>query len=108
MSLTCLILAKRRSLHSLQGGTNKNMGIKLPTIEPEAAPAQLYNARETRSLVLPEPSGRPLMGNEGDQLEPDERITVLRAQSGERDAFDKLVDLYQERLMYYVRRLAPD
>ena len=37
-----------------------------------------------------------------------ERITVLRAQAGDRGAFHELVDLYDSRLMYYVRRMVPD
>jgi RNA polymerase sigma-70 factor, ECF subfamily len=37
-----------------------------------------------------------------------ERMTVLRAQSGDRDAFNELVNLYEGRLMYYVRRMIPD
>ncbi len=37
-----------------------------------------------------------------------ERITVLRAQAGDRAAFDELVDAYQERLMYFVHRLVQD
>lgn len=34
-----------------------------------------------------------------------ERLAVLRAQAGDRRAFHELVDLYQHRLMYYVRRM---
>jgi RNA polymerase sigma-70 factor (ECF subfamily) len=37
-----------------------------------------------------------------------ERLTVLRAQTGDRAAFDELVDTHQERLMYYVHRLVGD
>ena len=37
-----------------------------------------------------------------------ERVLVLRAQVGDREAFDQLVTLYQERLMYYVHRLVQD
>ena len=37
-----------------------------------------------------------------------ERALVLRAQLGDRDAFDQLVTLYQERLSYYVHRLVQD
>lgn len=37
-----------------------------------------------------------------------ERLVVLRAQVGDRAAFNELVDAYQERLMYYVHRLVPD
>ncbi len=37
-----------------------------------------------------------------------ERITVTRAQSGDRDAFGQLVAWYQDRLMYYVHRLIDD
>jgi len=36
---------------------------------------------------------------------PGERLTVLRAQGGDRAAFGMLVSLYEQRLMYYVRRL---
>src|SRR5689334_19279595 len=37
-----------------------------------------------------------------------ERIVVLRAQTGDRAAFDELVMLYQERLTYYVHRVVQD
>ena len=37
-----------------------------------------------------------------------ERTLVLRAQVGDRAAFDELVTLYQKRLMYYVHRLIQD
>jgi RNA polymerase sigma-70 factor, ECF subfamily len=37
-----------------------------------------------------------------------ERVLVLRAQVGDRAAFHELVDLYQERLTYYVNRLVQD
>jgi len=38
----------------------------------------------------------------------DELLTVMHAQAGDRDAFQKLVELYQDRLMYYVRRMVRD
>jgi RNA polymerase sigma-70 factor (ECF subfamily) len=41
--------------------------------------------------------------NTGQRLE----ILVLRCQLGDRDAFEELFGLYQPRLRYYVRRLAP-
>jgi RNA polymerase sigma-70 factor (ECF subfamily) len=37
-----------------------------------------------------------------------ERVVVLRAQLGDRSAFHELVDSYQERLTYYVRRMVHD
>ena len=37
-----------------------------------------------------------------------ERVLVLRAQLGDREAFHDLVTLYQERLTYYVHRLVQD
>lgn len=37
-----------------------------------------------------------------------ERVLVLRAQIGDRAAFHELVELYQERLTYYVQRLVQD
>jgi len=37
-----------------------------------------------------------------------ELLIVLRAQAGDRTAFHTLVDSYQDRLMYYVRRLLHD
>ncbi len=37
-----------------------------------------------------------------------ERTLVLRAQVGDRAAFDELVTIYQKRLMYYVHRLIQD
>ena len=37
-----------------------------------------------------------------------ERVLVLRAQLGNREAFNELVTLYQERLTYYVHRLVQD
>ncbi len=44
--------------------------------------------------------------NDPEQLH--ERILVLRAQVGDRAAFHELVDLYQERLTYYVNRQVQD
>jgi RNA polymerase sigma-70 factor (ECF subfamily) len=41
--------------------------------------------------------------SDGQQLE--ERLTVLRAQQGDREAFRNLVDLYDRRLLYFVRRI---
>jgi RNA polymerase sigma-70 factor (ECF subfamily) len=38
-----------------------------------------------------------------DQIE--ERLTVLRAQQGDREAFHKLVDWYDRRLLYFIRRM---
>jgi RNA polymerase sigma-70 factor, ECF subfamily len=35
----------------------------------------------------------------------EERLTVSRAQRGDRDAFRKLVDTYDRRLLYFVRRI---
>lgn len=34
-----------------------------------------------------------------------ERLTILLAQQGNREAFSKLVDLYDQRLLYFVRRI---
>lgn len=48
------------------------------------------------------------MATDEDWHEFSERLTVLRAQAGDRDAFHELVNLYQDRLMYYVRRVIPD
>lgn len=35
----------------------------------------------------------------------EERETVLRAQTGDREAFSQLVDAYDQRLLYFVRRV---
>jgi RNA polymerase sigma-70 factor (ECF subfamily) len=35
----------------------------------------------------------------------EERLTVLLAQEGDRDAFGRLVDRYDKRLLYFVRRI---
>ncbi len=49
------------------------------------------------------------MSDSHDDLEQlRERIAVMRAQAGDRDAFHQLVTLYQERLMYYVHHLIHD
>lgn len=37
-----------------------------------------------------------------------ERLTVLLAQQGNREAFEKLIDLYDRRLLYFVRRILGD
>jgi RNA polymerase sigma-70 factor (ECF subfamily) len=37
-----------------------------------------------------------------------ERVLVLRTQTGDRAAYHELVDLYQDRLTYYVQRLVQD
>ena len=41
-----------------------------------------------------------------DQLH--ERVLVLRAQLGDRPAFHELVELYQERMAYYIQRMVRD
>jgi RNA polymerase sigma-70 factor (ECF subfamily) len=38
----------------------------------------------------------------------EEQLTVLRAQGGDRDAFRALIDLYDRRLLYFVRRVLGD
>lgn len=38
----------------------------------------------------------------------EERLTVLLAQGGDRDAFRRLLDLYDARLLYFVRRILGD
>jgi RNA polymerase sigma-70 factor (ECF subfamily) len=43
------------------------------------------------------------VGNDAWQAE--ERLIVLLAQQGDRDAFRRLVDLYDGRLLYFVRRI---
>ena len=35
----------------------------------------------------------------------DEHMTILRAQQGDRDALSKLVDLYDQRLLYFIHRI---
>lgn len=40
-----------------------------------------------------------------DAREYEERLTVLLAQQGDREAFGLLVDLYDKRLLYFVRRI---
>jgi hypothetical protein len=40
-----------------------------------------------------------------DAREIEEQLTVLLAQQGDRDAFRRLLDLYDERLLYFVRRI---
>jgi RNA polymerase sigma-70 factor, ECF subfamily len=35
----------------------------------------------------------------------DERLTVLRAQQGDRESFSRLIDMYDRRLLYFVRRI---
>lgn len=41
-------------------------------------------------------------------MNADEPLTVLQAQHGDRDAFSRLVDLYDKRLLYFVRRILGD
>jgi RNA polymerase sigma-70 factor (ECF subfamily) len=43
--------------------------------------------------------------NADDAQQLGESLLVLQAQAGDRPSFHKLVDLYQQRLMYFVRRL---
>jgi RNA polymerase sigma-70 factor, ECF subfamily len=38
----------------------------------------------------------------------EERACVLRARAGDADAFQRLVDAYDRRLLYFVRRFLPD
>ena len=38
----------------------------------------------------------------------EERLTVLLAQQGDRDAFSRLVDSYDRRVLYFVRRIVGD
>jgi RNA polymerase sigma-70 factor (ECF subfamily) len=40
-----------------------------------------------------------------DAREIEEQRTILLAQQGDRDAFRRLLDLYDERLLYFVRRI---
>jgi RNA polymerase sigma-70 factor (ECF subfamily) len=40
--------------------------------------------------------------------EAQERLTILQAQQGDREAFSRLVDLYDQRLLYFVRRILGD
>ena len=37
--------------------------------------------------------------------EIEEQLTLLLAQQGDRDAFRRLLDLYDKRLLYFVRRI---
>jgi RNA polymerase sigma-70 factor, ECF subfamily len=46
--------------------------------------------------------------NGDDLVHVDERLTVLQAQQGDREAFSRLVDLYDKRLLYFVRRILGD
>jgi RNA polymerase sigma-70 factor (ECF subfamily) len=41
-------------------------------------------------------------------MNADEPLTVFQAQHGDRDAFSRLVDLYDKRLLYFVRRILGD
>lgn len=41
----------------------------------------------------------------GRDRDPDEQLTVLLARQGDRDAFSRLVNLYDRRLLYFVRRI---
>jgi RNA polymerase sigma-70 factor (ECF subfamily) len=43
------------------------------------------------------------VNNELEQI--DERLTVLLAQQGDRHAFSRLINLYDKRLLYFVRRI---
>jgi RNA polymerase sigma-70 factor (ECF subfamily) len=43
-----------------------------------------------------------------DSAHVDERLTVLRAQQGNREAFSRLIDSYDKRLLYFIRRLGGD
>ena len=43
-----------------------------------------------------------------DAREIEERLTVLLAQQGDHEAFRRLLDLYDERLLYFVRRILGD
>src|SRR5262245_1011408 len=44
-----------------------------------------------------------------DDLQPlRERLTVLCAQQGDREAFSRLVDWYDRRLLYFIRRILGD
>lgn len=38
-------------------------------------------------------------------MNPDERLIVLLARRGDRDAFSQLVDLYDQRLLYFIRKI---
>jgi RNA polymerase sigma-70 factor (ECF subfamily) len=38
-------------------------------------------------------------------LQAQERVTILLAQQGNREAFSSLIDLYDQRLLYFVRRI---
>jgi RNA polymerase sigma-70 factor, ECF subfamily len=41
-------------------------------------------------------------------MDDDEPLTVFQAQHGDRDAFSRLVDLYDQRLLYFVRGILGD
>jgi RNA polymerase sigma-70 factor (ECF subfamily) len=43
--------------------------------------------------------------NDDDLMHVNERLTVLRAQQGDREAFSRLVDSYDKRLLYFVRSI---
>lgn len=45
------------------------------------------------------------MSANDDLVEFDERLTVVRAQEGDRESFSVLIDHYDERLLYFVRRI---
>ena len=44
-----------------------------------------------------------------DVLEPlDERLAVLLARQGDREALSRLIDAYDKRLLYFIRRILGD
>ena len=44
----------------------------------------------------------------GNSAQIQERITILRAQEGDRDAFSTLIESYDRRLLYFIRRILGD
>lgn len=43
-----------------------------------------------------------------DSLNDQERLTILLAQQGQREALSQLIDLYDQRLLYFIRRILGD
>jgi hypothetical protein len=55
------------------------------------------------AAIPPYENARAMPATEALQIQ--ERLTVLYAQQGNRDAFSRLVDLYDRRLLYFIRRI---
>lgn len=77
-------------------------------IEPAAGLVRLL--LRMRWTSVPSGKGRLsiLADSDDDPQRLRERVLVLRAQVGDRAAFHELVDLYHERLAYYIHRLVQD